>query len=421
MRRAVRLWFIPLLVGAQALVSPRTTVPKKTRQHSDNNAPRCSTPQRRAVSASSSSSSSSSSVEVTDPATGCPVVLLGCFHGSQSSAQDVQQALLWHNNDSNNSNTTNTVVVLELCAGRFAGLRRDQQQHETCRSNQQQQLLQNNNNSHAWTDFWQTIAQTSQQWGLSTAAAAALLGGVSGLQTALSGLQPGLEFTTALRIASAQNHDIVLADQAVEETVRRLGQLPAVAWQMWKEWVWGQKNWEETFGREAAALRLALWGNGKRDSRSGRHHAAAQVTLPVFLTRNQAAVMDLLRLLLPPALLLEALNLWLGSSSGGGGGGGVADAVVTADPSWLWVLLANAAFIGLNFLSVALPATRIILSERDEQLTAGIRAACQLASSSNAATTSKGRVVAVLGFLHVNGVAQRLSSSTAVSVEESSR
>ena len=60
--------------------------------------------------------SSGCSVEFTDPATGCEVVLVGCFHGSQSSARDVQDVL---------TRKTTHVVVLELCANRFSDLRRD--------------------------------------------------------------------------------------------------------------------------------------------------------------------------------------------------------------------------------------------------------------------------------------------------------
>ena len=127
--------------------------------------------------------------------------------------------------------------------------------------------------------------------------------------------------------------------------------------------------------------------------------------------------MELWQRLLPPAVLLERSNLWWGSTLSLS-----ADAAVVSSDSlsWLWMLFANANFIGLNYLLVALPATRIILSERDDQLAAGIQAACQLASSSLplSSSYSPGRVVAVLGFFHVNGVARRLSSST-VTLEES--
>ena len=54
---------------------------------------------------------------------------------------------------------------------------------------------------------------------------------------------------------------------------------------------------------------------------------------------------------------------------------------------------------------VALPASRVILRERDDRLAQGIRDACHVATRK---APNGGRVVAVLGLLHVNGVAQRL-------------
>ncbi len=81
----------------------------------------------------------------------------------------------------------------------------------------------------------------------------AVLGGVSGLQTSLSGLVPGLEFTTALQAATAVNADIALADQVVEETLNNIGNLPATSFNMWRDFIRTQ-NWHDTLGKEAAAL-----------------------------------------------------------------------------------------------------------------------------------------------------------------------
>lgn len=75
----------------------------------------------------------------------------------------------------------------------------------------------------------------------------------------------------------------------------------------------------------------------------------------------------------------------------------------------------NFAILAIGYISVALPAARVVLRERDDQLTAGIQQACRLAvggkGSGNNNSTPK--VVAVLGLLHVNGVAQRILSSSA--------
>jgi hypothetical protein len=75
----------------------------------------------------------------------------------------------------------------------------------------------------------------------------------------------------------------------------------------------------------------------------------------------------------------------------------------------------------VGFVALVLPATRIVISERDDQLARGIDAACHVAAANaNAAklsnnghdTSEPPRVVAILGLLHVNGVAQRLLQDT---------
>jgi hypothetical protein len=316
------------------------------------------------------------SVEFTDPETGCQVVLVGCFHGSQSSARDVQEALL-----ANESDKPTNVVVLELCASRFADLRRDSVATKTRKG--------------PWISrFAKMVRQTSEKRGLSTAAAAAVLGGFSGLQTALSGLEPGLEFTTALRyINSTNNTDFVLADQDVNEILNRLGQLPKTSASMWKDFL-STWNWNaSSFGKEAAVLKMALFGSSKLKQK---------MSLPSFLTRNEAALWELARVATPPVILLQTLNLLAGQLLLGD----VAEVPMAADLASPLLassipLAADAAFILLTYLTVALPATQIILSERDDRLAAGVRSACALAGGT-------GRVVAVFGFLHVNGVAERI-------------
>lgn len=336
-------------------------------------------------------SSLGSNVELIEPNSGCQVVLVGCFHGSQSSAKDVEAAL---------SEQTD-VIVLELCASRFADLRRG----ETNNKNEAATM-------RPWIErFGTMVTKTFAKRGLSTAAAAAVLGGVGGLQSSLSGLEPGLEFTTALRLAS-NNSDIVLADQNVDDILNRLGNLPETSISLWKD-ILKVKNWEQSrFADETLSLKTALFGDAKMKQ---------YVTLPRFLTRNEAAVRDLLRLFVPPLIMLEFINLTLGY---------FVETLLDIPPSMesnivsentsevmtsifeqlvSFPVLANLAFLLFVYLSVALPATQIILSDRDDQLAAGIRSACKLATEKNQGT---GRVVAVLGFLHVNGVARRLTEPT---------
>ena len=111
-----------------------------------------------------------SCVQVVDPNTGCEVVLVGCFHGANSSAEDVLQCLQASRTD---------VIVLELCPGRFSDLRIELEQKDTEAADKTPWLAR----------FADWVMWTSQAQGPSAGAAAALLGGVSGFQTALSGLE----------------------------------------------------------------------------------------------------------------------------------------------------------------------------------------------------------------------------------------
>jgi hypothetical protein len=229
-------------------------------------------------------------VEVTDPETGCQVLLLGCFHGSNSSASDVLNIV----------DADTNVVVLELCASRFADLRRDYLASLPSTTSSVDPASSSEMNSdeevssaavpkkrRPWIlRYFSTVGATSRDSGIGAGLAFAVLGGVSGLQTSLSGLVPGLEFTTALQAATAVNADIVLADQVVEETLNNIGNLPVTSLSMWRDFIQTQ-NWHETFGKEAAALQTAVAGNSKFQPH--------QLTLPAFLTRSRVSLEEGLR------------------------------------------------------------------------------------------------------------------------------
>jgi hypothetical protein len=93
---------------------------------------------------------------------------------------------------------------------------------------------------------------------------------------------------------------------------------------------------------------------------------------------------------------------------------------VTVDPTIpesLALNMFNFAILAIGYISVALPGAKVIIRERDDQLTAGIQQACRLAVQSKGKlgkhnNAAPPKVVAVLGLLHVNGVAQRILSSS---------
>jgi hypothetical protein len=425
-------------------------------------------------SSSSSSSSSAAVVELTDPATGCRVLLIGCFHGSNSSATDVKSMI----------DTDTDVVVLELCASRFADLRRDmmmmmileQERAQTTATAQtaqtQTQTAQATSATLASTSeqermnidkvvpisiattstpkskskpkrpwilrYASTVAATARERGFGAGLAFAILGGVSAVQTSLSGLVPGLEFTVALQAAKQVNADIVLADQVVEDTLHNIGNLPTTSILMWRELLQTGGNWHDTFGKEAAALQTAIVGNA-----TCQPH---QLTLPAFLTRSRASLEEGVRSTVPPFLLLQCLiqSANMAAEQLVVVHPATATAVVAlpavtvttvtdlATPESLAMNVFNLAILAIGYISVALPAARVVLRERDDQLTAGIQQACRLAvqgkgkrgnnnnnnnnndDSNNNNSAPPGKVVAVLGLLHVNGVAQRILSSSAM-------
>ena len=342
---------------------------------------------RRSASTSSSSSSLAlnvPTVEFLDPETKCQVVLLGCFHGTESSSNDVENVIT----------PDTSIVALELCTSRFLDLKRELllnvQQEETAKK------------LKPWVfAYWDMVSKTINQRGLPTGLAAAVLGGFSGIQTALSGFTPGLEFVTALQRSEIYECDIVLADQDVDETLRRVGSLPVIALETalssdrMKRW----SLYQETLVRAVA---------GSYDETH-----IPQIQLPMVLLRNTAALKDLIRLTIPPTLFFWSMIYIVAAIAGVDVSQTTMDSFTeTATfaekvPHWL----ASGGILSLGYLGLTLPAVGVVLTERDEILTVGIQAACQRAGEG-------GRVVAVLGLLHVNGVAKRMLSKPISSADD---
>ena len=167
-----------------------------------------------------------------------------------------------------------------------------------------------------------------------------------------------------------------------------------------------------------------------------------QVQLVPAVTRNMAAKQDLIRLFIPPTFLFAFMivtiivvyNQWeildgiplsvalsdmthflidddnmqmttlLPSSTSSSFP--VSSLFFYDDADWTMMdrlikLCTTTASFLFGYIALALPAVRVVLTERDAILTNGIQSACQRAGKN-------GRVVAVLGLLHVNGVAKRM-------------
>jgi len=307
-------------------------------------------------------------VEFTDPETGCEVVLVGCFHGTASSAEDVSQAV-----------TPETdIVILELCAARFKDLKRAAEEDLKLQST-------------GFGGYMKLVSKAIETKGFATGLATAVLVGFSDFQSSLSGFDPGVEFKTALDKSILHDCDIVLADQVVDETLRRIGSLPQVSWEMnnlSKNTTRVLENWS----MNSKSLKQAIVGD----------ESLPRVELGKFLFRNSAAMKDLLRFATPTFSLMFLL-LTVGSSHAL-----TDESMILSDPSIAEQTVhyfASAALFLSTYLGFFLPAVKVILFERDQVLANGIKASCKRAGKD-------GRVVAVLGFLHVNGVTKKMLQET---------
>jgi len=342
--------------------------------------------------ASSTSSTSNSYVSFNHPRTNTELILIGCLHGSSSSAKDVSQLLHAKPTD---------VVVLELCPTRYKDLMKEM-------------IRRKSSETQSKGSYIKMVAKTIEARGWSTGLAAAVLGGASSLSTSLSGFQPGFEFLTAMEYVESQGSecDVILADRMVDETLRRFGGLPSVSLDLFQSFLDSGLDWEQTYGKEAKVLKSAVSGNGEFNVDMGK-----------ALFRRTDVIIDLVRLTLPTFIFIEAANVMLGSilnsldpiapesiSMG-------SLMVDLASSDWnsfagdvIFELVSSALVLFLSFMFVVLPTSKVILSERDDQLTKGIEDACSFAAEKNT-NGEGGRVVCVLGLLHVNGVARQILKS----------
>ena len=184
--------------------------------------------------------------------------------------------------------------------------------------------------------------------------------------------------------------------------------------------------------RESTSLTCAIGGDD-----AIRPH---QINMGESLTRSKEVRDDLLRLTLPPAIgisvftnvLSQAFQAAILAASVIPASNANVNSDVVAMMSYSSLLASytwndalmeigtSVVILALSYLFVVLPAAQVIISERDDQLARGIDTACKVVSQRVAASTAQdrsngddtstcnARVVAVLGMLHVNGVAKRL-------------
>jgi hypothetical protein len=302
------------------------------------------------------------------------------------------------------------VLVLELCPDRFATIREQAQMEGRL-------AKPTKSPQSTWS---------SKRGDLALQGVDALLRFVSRAQsTFFSGLEPGLEFVAAVR--SCPNSYIVLADQPVHETLYRLSRVPrGLVWNNDKH-----QNDDRNSAplQETMALLSALFGSSDVCTSGYR-----PVNLFEFGLRTRQAQAELLQSVVLPLILCVGtiLTLPVLNAARGIDLGAQSNALefslnhhvslLSSSPS-LILLAINCALVVTLYVGLVVPVVRVVLRERDDCLSRGILAACQVAASSSTPygdesncndgsnvddKPSGRRVTAILGLLHVNGVAQRL-------------
>lgn len=328
------------------------------------------------------------------PLNGVEVTLIGCLHGSESSAIEVDQLLREKRTDA---------IVLELCPTRYKDLTRENAK----------KIEREKENGVGATDFINMVTKTIEARGVSTGFAAAILGAASSISNSLSGFEQGLEFIRAIEFIDENDNDnycdIILADRIVDETLRQVGSVPSLSMEMLQTYILSGFNWEKSYENESKALRSAVFGDDEND-----------LDMTKALFRNPKVTMDLIRLTLPSILLVEAVNIGVGLN-GYGPSAFYPSLVFDLLPSsnipdlmsiaggLLFELVSSAILLFLGYIIVALPTVKVILTERDEHLAKGIDDACARVAERYEDSHRIGRVVCVVGFLHVNGILKRIS------------
>jgi len=343
-------------------------------------------------------------VTLIDPHTNVTVIILGCLHGSPSSTVELENIL---------TQNRPAALVLELCTTRYLNLVK---QRQSWNSNKIAPDIKQQK------EYSLTIAGGNSR-------ASIALGIASEFQNRLNGFEPGLEFKRAIEyvdhVTSNSNNnnttkfeeccDIILADREVSETLHRLEDLPTISMQSVLHLI-KERNPVELFD-----LQTAIWGDSKlrrsTTATTGTLPGNAQIDVGNVLFRNPRATQDLCLSTILPLMIISIsvytlmsyikyslLSLLLGSTS------------PNVTSIFEHALLYTTSSLALLVL-LALPLTKIMLTERDQHLARGIRNACQVVqrkrfpsgvSSDETHNGNAPTIVVIVGLLHVNNVAKQL-------------
>jgi hypothetical protein len=325
-----------------------------------------------------------------DLETGATVLLVGCVHGSQKSAQDVADVMKAAGGHPD-------ALVLELCPQRLTWLMKSIREED-------------NEASRSASDLGATAAfkGMSSRWpslrklmvkfgGVGPALVAYALSAVYNIQR-LTGTDPGVEFKTALRSICLKDSTgsclLVCGDAPATDTIRSLfaAFLPQ---------------------RALLSLPSALWSTAETLVASTK----GGVNIPFVLFEGAGArLRELGRVFIPISGIFYLIGLVGASGAAQLHEGLVVTGAAAGRHAWSDILSSLLALLGTSlqvYLFIASFAfIQVLISERDAVLAKSIqKAASELANIRNTSTGRASVIVAVVGLMHVNGVLRHLRLS----------
>jgi hypothetical protein len=328
-----------------------------------------------------------------DIRTGATVLLVGCVHGSQKSAQDVADVIKAAGGHPD-------ALVLELCPQRLTWLMKSMLEEDSEASRTRSAA-----NSGAalaskrMTSRWPSLRKLMVKFGgVGPALVAYALSAVYNIQR-LTGTDPGVEFKTALRCIrvedSVESCLVVCGDAPASDTIRSLfgAFLPQ---------------------RALLSLPGALWSTAETLAASTK----GGVNIPFVLLEGAGArLRELGRVFIPISGIFYLIGLVGASGAAQLHDGLAVTGAATGSLAWSDMLGSLLALLGTSIQVYIFIASfafiQVLISERDAVLAKSIRkAASDLANFGNPSTGRASVIVAVVGLMHVNGVLRNLKTSS---------
>jgi len=171
---------------------------------------------------------------------------------------------------------------------------------------------------------------------------------------------------------------------------------------------------------EFSNFKTALWG----DDNLWKSGSSTQIDVGKVLFRDTRVIGDLLRLTLPSLIITSvsfhfgfvAIDMLFSPQSAISSTTTLlttADSFVPAPSSEIFDIITNTMALWGTFIFLALPLSKVILTERDSYLAQGVKNAIEIVSNKKTVPLKENvsTIVVVLGLLHVNGVTKLLLNS----------